>query len=363
MSFSNLGTYACRALQASYLDYFGKNAAAYKTGGSIATLKYLLSPQNTKGFKQINVESIPGKERGVAFLYNNPFCFSVANPAEDCKVPRVALTNPSQEIVFDLTGNAMTPVDATGKPTSLKFKVADLKKYCTMEDSAYIEEQIFRYLDRFEKQVNEKIGQLLAVMVGTNLVGDAITRLPLFVQNSITNSSVLNPDSIWALDQNYRDVEGEGQYALLGGKVLSKMQTFAKWSNLSSSGIDLSNVDDMNPYSYYDKSLDATLGLNGFLQLSPGAAQLVTFNEFKGENNRAVTDLYSNGTIVMPSTGLEIDWRWRFDYNCQEWEFIPSLYVELAVNKAGGCGALSTTNGIIRYEDCSFSTVSPTCPQ
>jgi len=60
---------------------------------------------------------------------------------------------------------------------------------------------------------------------------------------------------------------------------------------------------------------------------------------------------------------LQIDWDWRYDYDCKVWTFEPFLHAELAVNRAGGCGGLSTTNGIIRYADCSNSMTPPACPE
>ncbi len=362
MPLGNIGTYACRALQVNYVDYYGKNAAAFKTGGSTALIKYLLSPQNTAGFRQINVESVPGKKRAVAFRVDNPFCFDVCSPTVDCTTVKQVLSNPSMELVFDLTSNAFRVCDGSGNPMNLQFATADLLKYCTDTDQSYIQDQIIRFLMRFEEALDKQLATLLLTFVGTNYNGGAITSLPFFVLNTTTNSSTLNPDAMWWLDQGYRDIDGVGQYALIGGKVINKLITYQKWTGLNSAGIDLSKISDFDPYAYYDRNMDAILGMEGFLQLSPGAAQLVTWNQYKGERARSVTDLYSNGTIVSPSTGLTIDWKWRYDYDCEVWTFEPFLYAELAVNAAGGCGALSTTNGIIRYTDCSNSITPPACP-
>lgn len=363
MPFNNIGTYACRALQANYVDYFGKNSAKFKTGGSTALIKYLLSPQNTSGFKKIDVTSIPGKKRPVAFRVDNPFCFDVTSPDVDCQTVRTAITNPSQEVVFDLTNNAFRVTDGAGAPQKLTFNRDDLAKYCTTDDQAYIQEQIIRYLGRFEEALDKKLFELILTFVGTNGSGDALTKIPFFVQNTITNSYVLNPDALWWLDQNFQDISSEGQYALVGGKVVNKIISTQKWSGLNAAGIDLTKVDDLNPFAYYDKNADAIAGQDNFLQLAPGVAQLVTWSENAGPYKTEVTDLYSNGSIISPVTGLQIDWDWRYDYDCKVWTFEAFLYAELAVNKAGGCGNLATTNGIIRYQDCSNSIVPPACPE
>lgn len=364
MSFSSLGTYACRALQAVYVDYFGKNAPAMKTMGSTALVKYLLSPQNTRGFKQINVETIPGKKRPVAFLIDQPFCFELATPTVDCTTVRTVISNPAQETVFDLDGPAFRvadPSDAT-KPAVLQFAEADLMKYCTISNYSYITDQIMRYLMKFEEALDKQLAILLAARTGTDAAGNSLVRLPFFVNNSVTNTSALNQDAFFWLEQNYKDIGSDGQFGLIGGKVLNKIIQFQKWSGLNQAGIDLGKIDDAQPYTYYDRNMDSVLGQDTFMQLSPGAVQLVTWNQYKGERRRQVTDLYSKDTIISPSTGLAIDWVWDYDYKCEKWTFEAFLHAELAVNKAGGCG-LPTSNGIMKIQDCSNAMAAPVCPE
>lgn len=364
MPFGSLGTYACQRLQDDYVSYFGKNSAAFKTGGSTALIKFLLSPQNTRGFKQISVNGVPGKKRGVAFRYDNPFCFTLCAPSVDCTTVRTYLTNPSQEIAFDLTANAFRVCDGSGVPMKLKFLRSDLMKYCTINDETYIKDQIIRFLMRFEEAFDSALATILAPLAGTSESGDAITLLPFFVQNSATGTYAINSDAMFWLDQNFMDILGNGQYALVGGKVLNKINKVLGWTGLNQAGLDLSALDTLNPYTYYDRNMNSILTPNDFLQISPGAVQLVTWAENAGPYATEVTDLYSNGSIISPTTGLRIDWDWRYDYECKAWTFEPFIYAELAVNKAGGCAvnSLDTTNGIIRYTDCSNALTAPTCP-
>lgn len=364
MSFSASAAYACRALQRDYVDFFGKNSAVFKTNGDTSVLKYLLSPQNTRGFEQIDLAltPMPGKTRPVAFRVEQPFCFDLCNPDVTCTTTKGAITSSDNEIVFDLTGPAFRVCDGNGDPVVLQFTREELKKYCTKDDTTYIKRKIFLFLNRFEEALDKKIAQLLSTVAGTNANAQALTQLPFFVNNTTTNTSVPNPEAIWWLNQTYMNAGNDGQYALLGGMVVKKIADYMKWLGLNAAGIDLSKVDDINPYAYYAKHLDAVLGADNFLQLSPGALQLVTYNENAGPYKTEVTDLYSNGTIVLPRTGITIDWDWRYDYECKVWRFDPYVHAELAVNRPGGCGPLATTNGIIRYEDCSNSIAAPVCP-
>src|SRR5687768_23798 len=105
MSFSAIGTFACRALQQKLIDYYGANTPEMRTMGSSALTRFLLSPQNTRGFLQIADgitagQTVPGKKRAVAFALDNPFCFDVCAIADvTCTTERTALENPTQEVV------------------------------------------------------------------------------------------------------------------------------------------------------------------------------------------------------------------------------------------------------------------------
>lgn len=365
MSFSAVGTYACRALQQKLLDYYGANTAEMKTMGSNALTRWLLSPQNTRGFLQIAdgiTTTVPGKKRAVAFAVDQPFCFDVCAVADvTCETPRVALDNPTEEIVFDFDADPFMVCDSEGNPQRLEFTRAQLSKYCTTTDTAYITAQIARFNKRFVEAFNKRVGEQLETMVGQNADGESISSLPFFI-NLTTGMQTLNPEAFWFLDQLYRDIGGEGQFALVGGKVLNKIMTYQKWAGLNDAGIDLDEIDDLNPYTFYDRFLDATLGINQFFQLSPGAVQLVTFTENIGENNREVTDLYTHSTFIDTPTGLEVDFEWYFEPKCKVWTYEPHLYAQLAVARPGGCG-IPNANGVLLIDDCSQGATPPTCPE
>lgn len=363
MPFSAIGPKVCKNLQAAYVDYFQKNASEFKTGGDTSVIKWLLSPQNTAGFKKIDVTSIPGKKRGVAFDVEQALCFDVTAPVVDCTTTRVQLEDPSKEAVFDLTGPAFRATDSNGAPTKLTITEDEMNKHCTETDQSYVQRKILKHLRRYEEALDKAVAQVLAVKAGTNAAGETVTRLPFFVKNASTGTSAINSDSVFMLDQYYSDIIGDGQYGLLGGRTLNKLKTLLRWTGLNEAGIDLSSVDSVNPYVFYSRHLDNILGPNGFLQLSPGSAQLVYFNDYMGDRKKAVTDLYRKDTIISPATGLPIDYMWEYDYKCGVYTFEPHLHLEVATNIAGGCGPLETTNGIIKYEDCSWGAQPIECPE
>ena len=364
MPFSALGAKICEKLQADYDDYFGKNAPEFKTGGDTSVLKYLLSPQNRNGFKRIQVDQpIPGKPRSIRFSMEQPLCFNVTAPSGVvCTTPRVALTDPSKIVDFAMGNDAFRATDGSGNPMKLTLTETEMNAYCTETDQSIVTRKVIKYLARWEQAFDKAFAGLLAVTAGTNPAGAALTRYPFFVTNTATGTSAVNSDSIFSLEQNFIDILGNGQYALVGGTTLLKLQSLLKWTGLNQAGIDLGKLDTMEPYTYYSRHMNAILGADSFLQLSPGSAQLVYYNEYGGERRRSITDLYSNITVQSPVTGLPIDLKYRHDYDCGIHTWEAFLHAELATNVAGGCGSLATTNGIIKYQDCSGLLAPAACP-
>jgi hypothetical protein len=362
MPFSAIGAYACKALQADLIDYYGKNAAEFKTLGSVGLLKFLKSPQNTRGFRQIDVESIPGKKRAIAMMVDNPFCFDLCALTADCNTTRIENDNPAQEVVFELTGPEyrVCNADSPGVPEVLTFDEEDLMRYCTITDNSYIIRQIARYNKRFIESLDQRIFEIAETKVGTDYAGAAATDLKFFTTNADTGQSNLNAAAVFFLNQYWKNAANDGQFALIGGEKVNMLAAFKGWQGLNAMGVDLNNINEEIPFIYYDRNADSVLAPEDFLQVAPGAMQLVTWNKFKGEKRRAITDLYTHGTFIDPATGIEVDYRWYFDYKCGKWTYEPFLFAELAVNLPGGCGdALAGTNGIVRIHDCS--TVTATC--
>jgi hypothetical protein len=365
MDIGAIAAVACRSLQVRLVDYFGRNISKYRIGGSTSFIKWLYSPQNTAGFKRIDVQSIPGKKRGVAFRVDLPFCFSLCALNVDCRTENIQYLDPtSGEMVFDLVNPPFRHCDSGGNPVKLRFKESDLEKYCTETDQSFIQDKISQYLLEWEMGLDKVLTTAISTKIGTDTAGNAITTTPIFVQgnNSVPGVAALNPASIWYMDQVFSDIGLEGQYALIGGTIVSKIADYKKWASANSTGVDLSKYDANNPIPFYDRNFNATFGQSDMIAMAPGTVQLVTWNKYKGEKARAVTNLYSKGTVVLPTTGLEVDWKWTYDFDCEEWIFEAFLYAELAVVPGGGCGTNDlTVNGLIRFHDCGDAPLVPVC--
>jgi hypothetical protein len=369
MAFSSIGTFACRALQTKLIDFYGANTPEMRTLGSKSLIRWLLSPQNTRGFRQLTnaitglPATVPGKKRAVAFALDNPLCLDVcAVNGLTCHTTRLETTAHTQEIVYEFDGPAYMFCDGAGNPLKISFDRDTLAKYCTESDTSYITRQIARFNKRFIESLNKRVGEALETLVGQNALGQSVTPVPFFHNHVSSGLNTINPEAHWWLNKTYGDAAGVGQYALIGGQIVNKINLWYKWMGLADAGIDLGKVPDTNPYTFFDRDLDATLGINDMFMLSPGAVQLVTFNENVGTYKQEVTDLYTNDTFIDPDTGLQIDFDWRYDYDCKIWTYEPKLWWQLASSRPGGCG-LAGVNGIFRVNDCSGGAYPPECPE
>lgn len=364
--FGGAVAYSCQNLQTELVKYYGKNAPQFRTLGSTALIKWLLSPQNTAGFEKIDVESIPGKKRGVAFMVESPMCFTLCKTGLACDEDPEVFEPADQEIVFDLEGDPFRHCDNNGDPVVLQFTEEDLMKYCKNDDTTWIRNKIIRYLFRFEEALDQALTTLLQTELGRNGKNEALTNIPIFTSANQFNPdmSVLNPEAMWYLNQTYMDIGMDGQFAMIGGAIVNKILQFNKWTGLNAAGVDMSKVSAVNPYPFYDRNFETTFGEKDFIVLAPGATQFVTWNKYKGEKNRSVTNLYTKSTVVLPTTGLEVDYKWYYDYKCEKWTFEAFLFGELATVLKGGCGAnLANVNGIFQVHDCSAQPIVPACPE
>jgi hypothetical protein len=361
--FDTVGAYTCQAMQASLVDYYGQNVGMYRTGAQFALIKWLLSPQNTANFTRIDMTSVPGKKRPVVFRLQDPYCFELCQTNLECNQTPVYVDHTTKEVVFDLVGEPFRHCDGTGKPVVLRYSEADLMKYCKDTDQSIIQADMSRYLLQFEAALDKAFTGLFITQVGTNDKGQAITNIPFWVKNTTTNTENINPNAVFYLNQQFQNLGVQAaQYAMLGGATVNKLAVFNKWQAANDAGVDMSQTNDLNPYMFYDRNFEGNLGVDDVIMATPGVVQLVTWNKYKGEKERKVTNLYTHGTVALPTTGLEVDFKWTYDHKCEVWTYECFLYAELATVPAGGCGTLQGVNGLIRIHDCSLIPLLNDCP-
>jgi hypothetical protein len=120
-------------------------------------------------------------------------------------------------------------------------------------------------------------------------------------------------------------------------------------------GQDIANLNGELDYFWDNDVAGITGNADDFLAWAPGAVQLVTFNEYKGEFAVTDSDLFM-GTIVDPVTGLELDMKMYFD-KCDEfwklamWLNFNAFVLPLDMYKEGDLR--EGTNNLFRYRATS----------
>ncbi len=360
--FAVIGAMACQNLQTDLFNYFGELIPGLRTYGDVSLLKWLLSPQNTAGFERINVTSIPGKKRAVAFRVLEPMCFDIARTTRLCTDDIDSFSQTPKEMVYSFPGDPYRVVDGAGEPLRLEIDLQEMEQFCTVDDNSWIQNQVFRFLERVEDVLDLRMWELLVAGVGTNKAGAATTNLPIFTNAG--GKTHLNPEAVFYLRQTMKNIMVDKQFGMMGGELVNKINTYTGWLGLDDAGVDMSLVSPKNPYAFYDRNAEEALATTeDFLLMAPGAAQLVIWNRYgPGSSKRSmVTDLFSNGTITLPRTGLTVDWKWRYDADCLKWFFEVEVYLDLVIVPPGGC-ATPGVNGIVRIHDCSGIPIVPECP-
>lgn len=128
-----------------------------------------------------------------------------------------------------------------------------------------------------------------------------------------------------------------GTPIMIGGALPSILSTEMQWGNLSASGTDYSRILTQTPFRFYlDKNADVNIGTDQFMLMAPGAAKLVTYNEYGGNVFSGKWGNGDFGQFTIPEFGDDL----RFDLHVEQIScpkptglFIVSLYYDLYVSE------------------------------
>ena len=119
-------------------------------------------------------------------------------------------------------------------------------------------------------------------------------------------------DQIGPRTRALANIQDEFDQAGLGGLPnLIGAGEVNKWAHMIGFGTPNSAGQDVGMMApgfnfFYDRFVEGIFGPNEFLVLSPGAAQLLTWNRLVGTYAKA-NDVFEHGTIVDPFTGIRFD--------------------------------------------------------
>lgn len=295
----------CQLVQSGLNEVAANNYPALKRE-KVGVFDAITSPQNaTTSVLQTQVDPGNGKKKTVIIDWLQPGLISetLTAKADICTVE--GTEEPYQRDTFEVTDFRSTPV--------MEFTFAELRKLC--KSTAEVRtEVIASKMSALMKAINRDIITKLNTNVGTfaNAVA-AGKNVQLLNAGPPVGANPLGANVI---------LEDFAVVGLTGKPIVAghgKLQTYARLANFgccNQYGTDISNLDGELDW-FWDIDVSAiTSNADDFFAWEPGAIQLITYNEYRGDFQVIGPD-YALTTIVDPVTGVTFDMKMFFD-KCDE---------------------------------------------
>lgn len=293
----------CVAIQDSLNNILKSKSPSLKRT-QVGYLQALISPQNTAGVNKVPIPS-DGKKRKVRITYIQRGTSSdVAHTeAANCNVE-----------VFPEKLEDEIEVTRFIRTKWFGFNDEDMRLLCESGDE-YRAQVMNSKIDTLMVELNKKLIALQA----TNFGDFNPTYYGPYKDLEMLNTSGngINYLGEAKLMEEVQNLDSTEKPIVVGAGNLSLYASMAKIGCCNDLGQDLSQAGG-NMDFFRDRFVDSILGANHFIGLIPGYVQLLTWNKYKGEFFQDNSPLYSKGTIIDPFTGLEIDMKWVYDYDCNE---------------------------------------------
>jgi hypothetical protein len=270
-------------------------------------LEFITSPVNTQGTLQKQIDEGNGHVRQVTLLYES-------------RLLENAVSNSS---VQSCTGGTKSCEDSytydidTTLGSSYKFTYAqsDLINRCE-DDATYFARQIMKMMDVIERKIGSDSWVQAVLGVG-KFVGGVSGPINAATKNS---SGVYIGDLIQKIRYQFMLMGYSSAPVVFGGS-----EEFSNYFNAmgamccnTAQGLDLGNLLAQQPVvPFFDYKANDKVGSNQMLAMAPGSYQLLTYNEYKGPRRVLNTDVYQQGTVISPRSGLEFDYMASF--SCGTW--------------------------------------------
>lgn len=294
----------CAQIQADLDNYFtqGNPAVAYEPNG---LTKFLLSPMNTQGVLQSQIDSKSGKYRAVELIYTPQYLES-----EIATVTAKTCTSTNEK------GQLSTTYQITagqGVLVNEKFDIGNMAAMCK-DNPMWFAERINAMIRGLVNKMSTVVATESVALTGAFAVGDANqdgTEI-LLDQKVISTKradGTIDPDGYQeikfsATNANYPSIP----FVFGFGDIYKYMQK-VNFGCCTNDGLSLGDFVAQNELIFMaDKKVQTALGgANEFLTAAAGALQIITYNEFLGEFNQVNDESYKQGVIQDPETGLLFD--------------------------------------------------------
>ena len=314
MSYNNSGFISASALQAMLTsEQFIRDNPVNKTG-HLGTLRTIMDPLNTRGYLQNRIDVKNGTKREVELVYTPRI--------SENDVLVGSRPNCQGGTVYGETSETYSLADTDLIRIPFNIPIIDLANREQDLDS-YVAEQFLRAIRSLTRKLNSEAVAALGVLKGN--FADGVTG-PVSV--AVRSGSVYLPDPAVKIGMEYDKAEGRdnGTPIVLGGGYIAEWFRAKEAACCASTNVLLDEyVDNVPMIHVYDPTIEKVLGGQNFMVLSPGAVQMLTWNQFKGSNAARIdVQSYQFGTIIDPVTGIECDYTAIFD--CGVWKCDVSIY-------------------------------------
>lgn len=307
----------CNTIQQDLNNLAGDNYGAMKREPT-GLLSAVTSPQNRAGFNQQYItDGGDGKKKQVLIEWIQPI--PVADTATSLQdVCAGGTEEATLRDVVELTGFASSRV--------MKFTDSELRKLCKApsEHKAMI---VAAHMSGLFRKVNQILVTKYDAANGGFIGGVAEGKeLELLHYDGVTEAA--KPDGEVLLMEDMADLGVTGRPIVVGSGIVSRYAKLANIGCCNDYGQDVSRLSGSWDF-FRDRDVDIVLaGSENILAFAPGAVQMATYNQYRGEFRR-VHEHFLMQTIVDPVTGIEIDMKAVFNECDELWRMAYFLHFDL----------------------------------
>lgn len=268
--------------------------------------QWVSSPANDTGIIQRQIDPGAGKIRKVELLYTQQIC---ADDVSDDAIKSCVQTNEAGQL------SQTYEIDPTdGVSYGEKFDITQLAYMCK-DNGVWFAQRIQAIMDALEDRKNQKLAYQAILETGTfgkDTPNVDAARKVATIQTRYADGKFdlqgLKDITYAAMNTGYPTVP----YLFGFGEILNYFRDVAAGC-CAADGLNIANYNGQNgsvfvPDKYLDQAFLAAGNDGGFLMTTPGAFQLLTYNEYKGSLSRIDAGmLYQQVTIMNPKTGTEYD--------------------------------------------------------
>lgn len=301
---------SCPNAQADLNGNFGQLSGNYREPSPLT--EFIVSPANTGGFLQKQLDLGTGRKRAVELRYRSRWSENQVTDSADlsCKTgDEPGHTSKVYEIDSSI-----------GSSTTWKYSLRDLEDACE-EDALFFARSLQDAIDVLVRKINTDNWTKAATLLGKFPSTGLTTAVTVKTKNA---DGTYIPEALEKLRFEFLQMDYTGVPVVFGGSELFSLYFAAIGAACcnSTTGVDLNALfQQQRVVPFFDRKAETALGANYFLAIAPGALQFLTYNEFKGAKGIRVLDIDTEkqGVIVDPYTDIEFDYHAQYD--CGTWYF------------------------------------------